>query len=391
MRSGPGMTVVMHRMVMAWNDGHPGWETRVKRQGRGWLALTSLCLALAGTVTAKDEPAPLPTGAELDKMLAAFDVPGVAMATLKQCEPEVPTVVGGKATLQPPVAVTPATVFEAASLSKPVFAWLVMQLVDEKVIELDRPFAPTFGYARITDKAAYAQLTPRMVLTHRTGLPNWVDGGTDFHLRVAPIPFKHPPGTADSYSGEAFQLLQAFVEHKTGRTLQALFQERLGQVMPNSTFAQPLRPGTVASRGYRSAADAGSGRDMTNLPDYAMAASSLVTTAQDYARFLSLVCKREGLSRAAYDDMLRRQTPVPPGESLVRTSRGLGWAISDLDGQTLISHNGSNGEYRAFAGFIRESGDGIVILTNGVKGRELIDALLQPPAAPPSTSGPARR
>jgi CubicO group peptidase (beta-lactamase class C family) len=363
----------------------------VGRQGRGWLALTSLCLVLAGSAAAKDGPPPLPTGAELDKMLAAFDVPGIAMSTLKHCEPEGPPIVGGKASLQPSVAVTPDTVFEAASLSKPVFAWLVMQLVDEQVIELDRPMAQTFAYARITDKAAYAQLTPRMVLTHRTGLPNWVDGDTDFHLRVAPIPFKHAPGTADSYSGEAFQLLQAFVEHKTGRTLQALFQSRLGQVMPNSTFARPLRSGSVASRGYRSAADPGSGRDMTNLPDYAMSASSLVTTAQDYARFLSLVCKREGLSRAAYDDMLRRQTPVPPGESPLRTSRGLGWAISDLDGRTLVSHNGSNGEYRAFAGFVQESRDGIVILTNGVKGRELIDALLRPPTAPPSPRDPTGR
>jgi CubicO group peptidase (beta-lactamase class C family) len=361
------------------------------KERTGWLALTALCVALAKPACAGDEPPPLPTGAELEKMLAAFDVPGIAMATLKHCELEGPPIVGGRATLQPPTPVTPATVFEAASLSKPVFAWLVMQLVDEKLIELDRPMAASFDYARITDKAAYAQLTPRMVLTHRTGLPNWVDGDTDFHLRVAPIPFKHAPGTADSYSGEAFQLLQAFVEHKTGRTLQALFQARLGQVMPNTTFARPLRPGTVASRGYRSAADVGSGRDMTNLVDYAMSASSLVTTAQDYARFLSLVCKREGLSRAAYDDMLRRQVPVPPGESPLRTSRGLGWALSDLDGQTLVSHNGSNGEYRAFAGFMQESRDGIVILTNGVKGRELIDALLLPPAAPPPSRDPARR
>ncbi len=354
----------------------------MKERSARWGVLTALCLTLARPAVAADPP-PLPTGAQLDQLLARYDVPGIAMATLKRCEPEGPPIVGGRASLNPPSAVTPATVFEAASLSKPVFAWLVMQLVDERVIALDRPFAETFDYARIPDKAAYAKLTPRLVLTHRTGLPNWVGGDIEFPQRTAPIPFKHPPGTANSYSGEAFQLLQAFVEHTTGRSLQALFQARLGHVMPQSTFVRPLRPGTVASRGYASAAQASGGRDMTTLTDHALSAASLVTTAQDYARFLSLVCRREGLSRAAYDDLLRPQAPVPGDEPPGPMSRGLGWAITRLgDETTLVSHNGSNGEYRAFAGFVRDSRDGIVILTNGVRGRALIEALLELPPAP---------
>ena len=376
--SGPGVTDGMaarHGMMA-------GTATTGERMKR--LAIAGFALAVRCSAVAAGTP-PLPTPHELEGMLAAFDVPGIAVVTLKQCEPD-EAAVAGRASLDPPIAVTPATVFEAASLSKPVFAWLVMQLVDEKLIDLDRPFAQTFDYARIPDKAAYARLTPRMVLTHRTGLPNWVDGDTEFPQRVAPIPFLHPPGTANSYSGEAFQLLQAFVEHQTGRTLQALFQVRLGRWMPHSTFTRPLPPGTVASRGYRSAKQAGSGRDMSNLTDFAMSAASLVTTAQDYARFLSLVCKREGLSRAAYDDMLRPQAPLPQGDSPWPTSRGLGWAITDLGGTTLVSHNGSNGEYRAFASFVRESREGIVILTNGVKGRQLIESLLQP--SPPGVSAP---
>ena len=355
----------------------------MKRLATLSLALAAFSSALAQQPAASDaSPPPLPTARELEGLLAAFDVPGIAVATLKHCEVDDDAVVAGRASLDPPVAVTPATVFEAASLSKPVFAWLVMQLADEKVIDLDRPMAETFSYARIPDKAAYAKLTPRMVLTHRTGLPNWVDEATDFHRRSAPIPFKTPPGTAYSYSGEAFQLLQAFVEQKIGSTLQALFQSRLGRWMPNSTFTRPLPAGSVASRGYRSAKQAAAGRDMSNLSDRAMAASSLVTTARDYARFLSLVCKREGLSRAAYDEMLRPQSPLPAGESPFKTSYSLGWAITDLGGETLIGHTGNNGEYRAFAGFVNESREGIVILANGANAQGLIDALLLPPPAP---------
>ncbi|NCT84290.1 MAG: beta-lactamase family protein [Comamonadaceae bacterium] len=348
----------------------------MNRPVMGWLAPAALAWALALPARAADL-GPLPTAQALEGRLSAFDVPGIAIATLKRCEPDA-AVVAGQAVLDPPRAVTPATLFEAASLSKPVFAWLVLQLADEQRIDLDRPFAETFDYARIPDKAAYARLTPRLVLTHRTGLPNWVDGDTHFPDRTAPIPFEHPPGTAYSYSGEAFQLLQSFVERETGQSLQALFRARLGRWMPQSSFTRPLPPGTLASRGYRSAAQADSGRDMTNLTDYAMAAASLVTTAQDYARFLSLVCKREGLSRAAYDDMLRPQAPMPRGDAPFAASRGLSWVITDRGATTRVSHTGSNGEYRAYAGFDLGSGDGVVMLTNGVNGRRLIDALLQP-------------
>lgn len=327
-------------------------------------------------------PPPFPTQQELAGLLHAFDVPGLAMATLSNCELDGKVLVAGQATLNPAAAVTPVTAFEAASLSKPVFAWLVLQLVDEGVIDLDRPIAEIFDYPRIADKAAYAKLTPRMVLTHRTGLPNWVDEQTAFHQRRAQIPFKFAPGTAYGYSGEAFQLLQAFVEKKTGTSLQALFRARLGAVMPHSTFASPLAVGSVASRGYRSAKNPASGRDMSNLTDRAMAASSLVTTAEDYARFLSLVCKGQGLSRSLYEDMLRPQSTVPPGESPLPTSYGLGWMIADLGGATLVGHSGNNDQYRAFAGFVRESRDGAVVLTNGANGQALIDVIVQPPPAP---------
>ena len=346
----------------------------------------ALCAWAAPTVAQAQEAPPLPSPEELTGLLNVFDVPGLALATLTDCEVDSEVVVAGSATLEPDVAVTPLTAFEAASLSKPVFAWLVLTLADEGVIRLDRPLAETFDYARIPDKAAYAKITPRMVLTHRTGLPNWVNEGVDFYDRTTPIPFEAPPGTAYSYSGEAFQLLQAFVEYKTGKTLQQIFLERLGDVMPHSTFAQPLPGSVVPSRGYQSASDPASGRGMTNLYERGMAASSLVTTAGDYASFLSHVCKGEGLRPDTYADMLRPQSPVPEGEAPYPSSYGLGWILADIGEGSLAGHGGNNDEYRALAGFVRESGDGLVILTNGATGQALIDVLSAPPPPAPDES-----
>ena len=345
------------------------------------LYLIVLCAwaARVETVQAQEGPPPLPSQEELTQLLHAFDVPGLAMATLTDCKVDDSPLVAGSATLEPRVAVTPQTAFEAASLSKPVFAYLVLTLVDEGVIDLDRPLADTFDYARITDKAAYAEITPRMILTHRTGLPNWVDEQVDFYERTTPIPFETPPGTAYSYSGEAFQLLQAFVERETGKTLQSLFRERLGDVMPHSTFVRPLPDGVVPSRGYQSASNSTGGRVMDNLSDRGAAAYSLVTTARDYARFLSHVCEGKGLTPDTHADMLRPQSPIPEDDTPFPASYGLGWMLADTPEGTFVGHGGNNDEYRTFAGFIRESGDGLAVFTNGARGEDLIDVLMTPP------------
>lgn len=346
----------------------------------GVMVIACVLAVAAAPRVAAEPPPPLPDAEQLKGLLRAFDVPGMAMASLDGCEVGAITV-AGQADLQAGAAVAENTAFEAASLSKPVFAFLVLQLADEGVIDLDRPIADTFDYARIPDKTSYARITPRMVLIHRTGLPNWVDEGVTFHERITPIPFGSPPGDAYSYSGEAFQLLQAFVERETGATLQQLFRARLGTVMPDSTFVQPLPESVLPSRGYTSAVDPAGGRGMTSLHPQAMAASSLATTAGDYARFLAHVCRGQGLEAETLADMLRPQSEITDGSLPFPASYGLGWMIAPLPEGTLAGHGGNNDEYRAFAGFFRESGDGVVILTNGARGEELIEAVLLPPGA----------
>ncbi|MFC6196570.1 serine hydrolase domain-containing protein [Ponticaulis profundi] len=324
---------------------------------------------------AVDTSGPLMTRAQMEGLLQTIDVPGMATATITSCEvTDVST--AGLAIVEPAMPVTPDTAFEAASLSKPVFAWLVMSLVDDSVIDLDEPFAETFEYPRITDAENYAKLTPRLVLTHRTGLPNWVDETTDFWDRTAEIPFNTPPGDAFSYSGEGFQLLQIFIEQKTGKRLQQIFEERLGGVMANSTFAQPLPDTVIASRGYGSASDEESGRDMDNLYPRAVSAGSLVTTPGDLGAFLAMVCRREGLSAASYEDMLTPQSPAPGGPDMPSSSWSLGWMNADMGEVTFIGHNGNNDEYKSFGGFLKETGDGLVILTNGARGDELIGQII---------------
>ncbi|MGY6662828.1 MAG: serine hydrolase domain-containing protein [Glycocaulis sp.] len=346
------------------------------------LALMTACALTALTATARahssQEPGPPALDeAALSALIAAYDVPGAVAVELTACEPGA-VVTAGYGVIETGERVGPDTVFEAASLSKPVFAYLVLTLVDEGVIDLDEKLAATFDYPRIADKAAYGLITPRMVLTHRTGLPNWVDEATPFGERTAQIDFLAQPGEAYTYSGEAFQLLQAFVEDRTGQSLQALFAQRLGALMPRSAFSRPL-PGEVReSRGYHRASAPDTGRPMSNVHGHPMAAGSLASTAEDYARFLSLACRGEGLSERLHADMITPQADAPEEGAPFAMAYGLGWIIADMGGDAFIGHGGNNGAYRAFGGYLAGSGDGLVVLTNGHSGQALIDALIAP-------------
>ena len=342
----------------------------------GALGALAVWLASAGPVLAEDAPPPLDHAA-LSALLEAYDVAGAAIVELAGCEPG-PVVSAGYADLDTSERVAPETVFEAASLSKPVFAYLVLTLADEGLIDLDQPLAASLDYPRISDQQAYGAMTPRMILTHRTGMPNWVDEATPFNKRTAPITLLAEPGEAYTYSGEAFQLLQLYVEQETGQSLQEIFAERLGADMPMSAFARPLPADISESRGYRRASAPETGRAMTNVRDYAMASGSLAVTAQDYARFLSLVCRGEGLAPATHAEMVSPLEDAPEDGAPFPMAYGLGWIVADMGGDSFIGHGGNNGNYRSFAGYFASSGDGIVVLTNSESGQALIDALISP-------------
>jgi CubicO group peptidase (beta-lactamase class C family) len=316
----------------------------------------------------------LPPDTGFEDLLAAFDVPGMALATLTACKVDgVRTI--GMADLEARRTVAEDTAFEAASLTKPLFAYLVLQLADEGVIDLDAPLAP-FPAPRVADKTAYAQVTPRMILTHRTGMPNWVGDSQD-EDRTDPIPFETAPGEAYSYSGEAFEILRAYVEAETGMSFQALFEERLGDLMPNSAVDGRLRGAAAPSRGYAAASDPATGRDLYLTPHATGAAWGLVTTAGDYAAFVSHVCRGEGLSPDLQADMLRPQAPMPPGEMPGPAAYGLGWVVLQLGAEKIVMHTGNNDEYRSLAAFLPATGEGYVILTNGRNGEDMITAIME--------------
>jgi CubicO group peptidase (beta-lactamase class C family) len=105
------------------------------------------------------------------------------------------------------------TIFQAASLSKTVFAYAVLRLCDRGIINLDSPLLGYLGtYERFkSNSPGYSKITARMVLRHSTGLPNW---GNDSSVSLI-----FTPDSMFSYSGEGYWFLQRVLEKKLGKYL----------------------------------------------------------------------------------------------------------------------------------------------------------------------------
>ena len=257
----------------------------------------------------------------------------------------------------------PGTIFEAASLSKPVFAYLVLRLVDRGEFDLDRPLAQILEYPRAAGDQRYRRITGRMVLSHGTGLPNW--GGERLTLAF-------DPGTAYGYSGEGFVYLQKAVEHATGRPLEELARrevfEPLG--MSQSSFVWQERFAGHAAEAkdwlWRVA-------PVSRYTD-ANAAYTLLTTAPDYGRFVAAVLTGRGLAEATWKAFL---TPVR--ESSPGLSVGLGIRVEDTPRGRLFYHSGNNG--RRFTSYMTgdlSTGVGLVYFTNASNGTSMVEALAAP-------------
>jgi CubicO group peptidase (beta-lactamase class C family) len=266
----------------------------------------------------------------LEPLLAANRVPGAAVAIIR--DRDVKFVVGGVRDAADPARVTADTVFEAASLSKPVFAYAVLQLVDAGMLSLDTRLADVVPDFAADDPRA-ATITVRHVLTHTTGLPNW--RGRDLPLRTF-----FPPGERFSYSGEGFVWLQRVVERVTGEPIDRLAEELVLRPLGMSRSGFVWDP--AFDRDYASPHDERSAPHEKNKPAAGNAAYSLQTTARDYARFLQAVLAGARLKEDTARLWLAAQSPVlrdcvqclSGNEAPLRTTPlawGLGWGVSVYD------------------------------------------------------------
>jgi CubicO group peptidase (beta-lactamase class C family) len=278
---------------------------------------------------------------------------------------------------------TPATVFEVASMSKPIFALLAMQLAEAGKLDLDRPvgtYGPEPSVPDLPDLPERRRTTARMLLSHTSGLPNWRPGGEE---REGPIPQLFRPGSRFGYSGEGIFQLQRVVERITGEPLDRWAAGHLFGPLGLTTTAFAWTPEIEAqlATGHK---DDGSALVKSKYL-HPNAAYTLCCTAAEYGRLLVEVLAAERghsrlLSRKSAREMLKRQVRLDARAPIERPGAarglgvfwGLGWSLNATAQGDIAHHGGSNSTgFRSFAQFSPSRGTGIVILTNGSGGSEL--------------------
>lgn len=283
------------------------------------------------------------------------------------------------------------TLFEAASMSKPLFAYAVLKLVEQGVLDLDRPLVDYLDEPYLDDQPDHKLITARMVLTHTTGFPNWRKDGW---RKGGPLPVQFKPGSKYGYSGEGFLYLQRVVEHITGETLAALMNRALMKNigMTASSYVFDEKRKQDYSGGHDHDGEFKTGRDFYREGN---AAFSLYTTPSDYARFLVEIMKSDrsathSLSKESIEAML---TPAIQATGRHDGWMGLGWQIHQTDSGKRVSHGGSNGSgFRCYSRFYPDRKAGIVIMTNSYSGEKLWKTLIE--AVDPNSglqSTPTRR
>lgn len=316
-------------------------------------------------------------------LLAELGVPG-AQAVLLQDGLPAWSDCWGRCEQGGQTAVQADTVFEAASMSKPLFAYLVLQQVQAGRLALDRPVLDYLPEIFAPPQPWQALITARMLLTHTSGLPNWrPEAGPSENEGPLQLLFK--PGQRYEYSGEGYFYLQRVLERLTGLPLEELARQQLFEPlgMHNSSFVL-----TPAIRRQRAR---GHGEQSQVLPAseylHANSAYTLFTTAGDYALYLAELMRADrsaahALKAEALQEMLSHQVaaPAPAREPIPRPGAaqgravfwGLGWGINTTALGDIVYHSGTNSTgFRCYSQFSPSRRSGLVLMSNSLAGNRL--------------------
>ena len=280
-------------------------------------------------------------------------------------------IASGEATPKP-------AVFQAASLSKVVFAYIVMKMYQRGEIDLDTPICNYTDIDRFEDKEQAARLTARLVLTHRTGLPNWSKGPSTQEWPTSPITFKFPVDSCYGYSGEGFAFLQRAVEKIRGKKIDEIAKEEVFTPLGMEYTSYEWQPmyDTLCVDGYNKAGEnRGKGRHPRANVGY-----TLRTCAADYAKFLNELLNgtslkpeiKEVFFTPCKEKAIRYSDTHRKSDDYIAWAMGIGTEDNPEFGKVLW-HWGDNGSFKALFLIIPSANGYLTYFTNSNHGHDIIN------------------
>jgi len=323
----------------------------------------------------------------VNKLMDSAHVTGLCLAILNENEPVYLKTFGCR-NKEKNELLDENSIILGASFSKVVFTYIVMQLIQEKVLEIDKPLYTYLGkllpeyndYKDLATDDQWKLLTARTCLSHTTGFPNNSDSGLKFFFK---------PGTRYAYSGEGIRLLQFVVEHVTNKGLEELAIEKVFKPlsMNRTSFLWQERFDDNLAVGH----------DIIEFPiegfgrwTRANGGGSLLTTITDYAKFVSAIMQGKRLDESTLHAMLspsiriksKHQFPTLTNEvtnkyDSIELSYGLGWGLFNSPyGKAFFKEGHGPGWQNYNVNFITQK-TSIIIMTNSDNGEKIFKDLLE--------------
>lgn len=345
----------------------PGMQIAGKRIGRLMMPFLLIGLALGaraqkhGAITINDHVINIDSlNEQINDMLKNSGVPGMSLALFND-QGIVFYNVYGRRQLEKERQVNKKTIFEAASLTKSFLVFIVHQLVDQGRLDLDKPMYQYLPNPRLEHDARYKQITPRMILSHSSGIENWQRFNNPDTLEII-----SDPGTQFVYSGEGFQYLAKVVEGILNQPYEQYIREMVIKPLRlKRTFTSYSRKGNYPSNyaigydGFEKGFEKWKNRE--GVP-----ASGIHLIAKDYAKLVIATFNRKYLSdketRAIYKPVIKMDDNIPG------LFYGMGYEVLNSPTDTVILHGGSNDGFRSTIYYSVVKKCGMIFLTNSDRG-----------------------
>lgn len=352
---------------------------------------TSLIKRLDGSTISQDS-----LTASIENLMNKADIKGLAVAVFNSKKP-VYMKTFGFSDVENKKKLELQTNLYGASFSKAVFAVVVMKLVDEGVINLDKPLQsylpkPIYEYEpkvwhedfkELKNYPKYTKITARMCLDHTSGLPNWRWFEPDEKLRI-----KFEPGTRYSYSGEGLTYLQVVIEKITGKPLEKIAQEKVFQ--PLGMTASSYQWQEKFEKDYAYGYDEKGIKQEKDKDNAPRGAGTLETTIEDYSKFLSAVLNKKILSSKSYKELfspqirIRSKNQFGPGaledgnwNDATELSYGLGWGLVKSPYGYGAFKEGQGSGFQNYSIVFPDKGIGMLIMSNSYSTGKIIKYLLE--------------
>nr|WP_295874848.1 serine hydrolase domain-containing protein [uncultured Chitinophaga sp.] len=305
---------------------------------------------------------------EVGKMVREVGTPGISLAVISNNKVVFSNGYGYRKNNEQGDEVNNETIFEACSVSKTLLVYIALKLADEGKLDLDRPMYQYKTHEKLQHDPRYKKITSRMVLSHSSGLENWIwDNNRDTLEIIA------DPGVRYIYSGEGYQYLAGVIEtilHMPYETyVKKMILEPLHLNRIFTSYAKDSSwPVNYATGHTLLLKEINKWKNTEPMP-----AAGVHVSAHDYAVFLVSMFDRSRLSAIQMKNILSPIVLLDTAEPDIW--RGTGFEVLYAAGDTIISHSGNNAGFKAFVAYSVKSKNGIVLFTNGDAGLYLSEKL----------------